>query len=240
MAISTEATQPRRRRLNSSAHAYLAELEMASKRAQQLREQASTVEQLTWHTVPQRQPRSDAGEGSAYNSPVMQLDARLYRRIQADVEATCLDAADLAWWWATAAITAARAALAGQDVTARDLELATRGYPGRAEKVEAETVEWAPVFRAELPTTDADLTTGAEYLDRPVALALARLRAAYSAAAAIEAIDEELSAEVRTPAEWEQPTSEQQAAARSIPDLLATFADVLTTALFTVTAGTAS
>jgi hypothetical protein len=173
-------------RLTPSAASYLGELQSAAQLVQVRREEAELAERASWLHIPAGVGRrADNLQGAALNSPLMHVDQYKYVRLMAAARAAKQDVGRVAWWYATAALAALDAVLAGQEITARQLEVLTLSRPGRDAEVEDDAPPWAACFRPHLPG-DGELRTGVERLDTAMDQALAPLRAAYNAAGICE------------------------------------------------------
>lgn len=180
MTGTTETTAPANMLAGSAKH-YLNDLEQAARLAQANRDQARTAVRQHELTGPAHQFGANRGEGSAMNAPSDVIANRQYQILTDALHAAESNVEMAADWFARAAIAACRAVLAGEQVTAQQLEQKTLMRNGGWRNEDD-----APLTIPKL----GDLDTGHQVLDRPVHKAQAPLDVAYRAAVVAENLAE--------------------------------------------------
>lgn len=167
------------RSLSVSAIGYLSELE----RSAQYLLWRKSMESLQADGLPLRElPGSltlSTPEGEeGVSSPSLEVDRWVAESLRLQVRTAYDDLVRLAWWYAMAALTALRAVVNGQPVTARDLERASARLMHQADPAHVYLHE--PQFR--LPLDDVEtLRIGIVAEDHALTAVVERLRQAYDA-----------------------------------------------------------
>lgn len=226
---ATATSRPVPKPLTPSASGYLGELSAAADLVQHRLKEAEIAERTSWLIKPRQYTEATRGADSALNSPAIHVDGWRMSRQFDEVSAARLDVGRVAWWYASAALAALDAVLAGKQISARRLEVLTLQAPGRDKAVKGQTSPWAPCYRPHLPG-DGELLTGVQHLDESMAKALDPLKAAYAAALLAEDIyarENEVEDDdgPEGMADWEAAQlHDAEQLASTIPDLLIAYA----------------